>query len=124
MQSDGHSLENRLEKKYPGITNLDKPTCNLLQRYRFTRQIFAYKCRILSICFLLGRKRLVVHLLHLTHRRVAHPLRLHRKGWVIERTGVPGERFCSLEWRSETIFPYPITPSTRKNPFARACLSS
>ena len=34
--------------------------------------------------------------------RVAHPFRLYRKGWVIVRTGVPGERFCSLGWRSTT----------------------
>jgi hypothetical protein len=37
--------------------------------------------------------------------RVPHPLQLYRKGWVIERTGDPGERFCSLGWRSETVVP-------------------
>jgi hypothetical protein len=49
--------------------------------------------------------------------RVAHPFQSHRKagpppallvgckGWVIERTGVPDERFCSLGWRSETVVP-------------------
>jgi hypothetical protein len=31
---------------------------------------------------------------------VPHPLQSYRKGWVIERTGVPGERFCSLGWRT------------------------
>jgi hypothetical protein len=37
--------------------------------------------------------------------RVAHPLWSYHKGWVIERTGVPGERFCSLRWSSETVSP-------------------
>jgi hypothetical protein len=38
--------------------------------------------------------------------RVPHPLQSHRKGWVIERTGVPDERFCSWGWRSETAVAY------------------
>jgi len=44
-------------------------------------------------------------------RRVAHPFQSQRKGWIIERTGVPDERFCSWGWRSETVVTLPAEAS-------------